>query len=661
VRLIAMLGACVALGLLAAPSAGAADWTTPLALSVADPSTGSPEVALDPQGDAVAVWSRLSGVNYIVQAALRLAGSGTWQSAVDLSAAGQNALAPQVALDAQGNAIVVWNRGGTVQAAVRPVGGGWQPALDISAAGSGNPQIAIDPQGNALVLWERRGATTTTVQAASRPAASGVWQPAIDISAAAPNSMTATNPQVAFDAQGNAIAVWSLSNGAVNIVQAALRPAGGAWQMASPLSAIGANAAEAQIAFDAQGNAIAVWARGTGANLTVQAAVRPAAGGTWGTSVDLSAAGVMSNQPRIVFDAKGTAFVIWETLAGGTYVIQATERPAATGTWLTPALNLSVSGHSAVQPALAINGTGDALALWSRNDGAHDIVQAALRSAAIGAWGAPKDISPAADNGRVPQLAFDALGNAVAVWQHVTATADVQAAAYDATGPLLESLSIPASGTAGQPVAFSVAPRDAWSALGATSWSFGDGTSAPAASVSHTYAKPGTFAVGVTGTDLLGNATLATGSIVIAVAPVVVVPPAQLSITAASLSRTRFRASGKHATKSKVPIGTQVRVTLSAAARLTLTFTAVRPGLRSGRKCVAPTAKLRKRHAGRCTRTLTLGKIQRGSAGRGRTVIAFNGHVAGKRLAAGTYSVRLTAVPGAGNSAVRTLRFTIVA
>jgi len=97
----------------------------PQDLSAAGQDAYDPQVAFDGQGNAIAVWSRSNGTNFIVQAAVRAAG-GSFGAAQDLSAAGQDAHVPEVAVDGQGNAIVVWSRSnGTnyiVQAAVRAAG-----------------------------------------------------------------------------------------------------------------------------------------------------------------------------------------------------------------------------------------------------------------------------------------------------------------------------------------------------------------------------------------------------------------------------------------------------------------------------------------------------------------------------------------------------------
>ena len=95
-------------------------------------------MAVDGQGNAIAVWQRFDGTNFIMQAAVRAAG-GSFGAPQDLSAAGQTANDPQVAVVGRGNAIAVWSRSnGTnfiVQAAVRAAGGSFGAPQDLSAAG----------------------------------------------------------------------------------------------------------------------------------------------------------------------------------------------------------------------------------------------------------------------------------------------------------------------------------------------------------------------------------------------------------------------------------------------------------------------------------------------------------------------------------------------
>ena len=215
----------IALGgslLAAAPAGAASTWLAPVNLSGAGQDVLGPQVDVDAQGNAVTVWARSNGSRMIAQGAVRPAG-GAWQAAVDLSAGGTDGFHQQIAVDAQGNAIAVWNRGVYVQVAERPVGGAWRTPLNLSLVGGSatTPQVSVDPRGNAMAVWSRGNGADDIIQAASRPAG-GSWTTPVDISVAGQDANTS---QVALDRHGNAVAVWSRFNGANTITQAALHPA----------------------------------------------------------------------------------------------------------------------------------------------------------------------------------------------------------------------------------------------------------------------------------------------------------------------------------------------------------------------------------------------------------------------------------------------------
>ncbi|TET06775.1 hypothetical protein E3J79_00845, partial [Candidatus Dependentiae bacterium] len=57
------------------------------------------QVAMDSAGNAVAVWRGFDGSKYIVQTRRYDEATDTWSAVTNLSAAGQNADDPQVAMD----------------------------------------------------------------------------------------------------------------------------------------------------------------------------------------------------------------------------------------------------------------------------------------------------------------------------------------------------------------------------------------------------------------------------------------------------------------------------------------------------------------------------------------------------------------------------------
>jgi len=612
-----VLAILVLLGL-AAPAAPAAPaWLAPATLSAAGQHASAPQIALDGDGNAVAVWHRFDGTHTIVQSAVRPAG-GAWQPPVALSAPGADAVDPQVAFDGAGDAFAVWTRSdGTnqiAQAAVRPAGGAWQSPVALSGAGqdAAYPQVVADEAGNAVAVWTRAGfGEESRVQAAVRPAG-GAWQAPASLSAAGEDAYDA---QVAIDPHGKAVAVWDRFDGANQIVQAASRAAGGSWQAPVSLSAPGQNATHPQVAVDGQGAAVVVWQRNDGVNSIVQAAVRPV-GGSWpSTAANVSAALENAEAAQVAVDTAGNAVAVWQRFGGADTVVQAASRPVG-GTWQAP-VSLSATGQEAEAPQVTIDGHGDAVAVWDRSAGARTIVQAAWRPAG-GAWpSTPDDLSDAGQSATDAQVAVGGPGDAVATWVRGDgAHLRVQASGYDAGGPsdpAPDPEPAPDPGPAPDP----------------------EPEPAPAPTT------PTTPSDGPQDVPLPPS-----------VAPV---------ITRLGQSHDVWRLDpkrGSNTAASKVPVGTTISFRLNQVARVTATFTQRERGRQTGRTCAAPTA--RNRRGRPCTRTVTAGTLA--LAGRsGKNTLVFHGRVSRVRtLKPGRYTVTLGAINAAGQrSTPKALTFTI--
>jgi len=135
-----------------------------------------------------------------VQAAVRPAASGVWQAPVTLVKEGGDA---QLAVDPQGEAVAVWEQaepGSVIQAVAGDAATGvWQPPVDLSAGQPGNqPQVGLDARGRAVALWVNRFG----VHYALRPAAGGNWQPPAVLGEGG-------EARLAVGARGNAVAIWS--------------------------------------------------------------------------------------------------------------------------------------------------------------------------------------------------------------------------------------------------------------------------------------------------------------------------------------------------------------------------------------------------------------------------------------------------------------------
>jgi hypothetical protein len=210
------------------PAAACASPTflSPVDVSDAGQDAYEPQVSEDSSGNSLMIWTRFDGTNLRVQTRFRAA-NGTWSPTATISTEGRDAYEPQVAFDPSGNAIAVWTQyngaHSRTHAAFRPVGGSFGGVQAISPSGQDAvaPQISIDSTGKAIAVWYAFDGTTDRVLAAVRPAA-GTFGSAQTISAPgveAYEPMIATGP----NADANAAAVWTGSDGANTRVQSSRR------------------------------------------------------------------------------------------------------------------------------------------------------------------------------------------------------------------------------------------------------------------------------------------------------------------------------------------------------------------------------------------------------------------------------------------------------
>ena len=296
------------------------DWSDPEDLFTADGRT--PQLAMNAAGDAVAVWSGFNGAALVTWAATRPAG-GDWSAPEDLSVTGEaDSFFPQVSIDADGNAIAVWGRQITaepdvIRAATRPAGGGWSAAEDISLASTDaqEPEVAMNTAGTAVAAW----ATGSGIQAVVRPPGGDWSEPPAQVSAM---GQSAGDPALAIDSNGSAFAIWQGPGVSGQVLRAAVLPPGGNWSPPKEVSAEEEGFVSYEIEAHASAGAIATWTRKV--SLTtygVQAAVRPPGGG-WLEPEDLSAEGENAGLPDLGFDEAGNAVAIWGRKVGANYVAQ---------------------------------------------------------------------------------------------------------------------------------------------------------------------------------------------------------------------------------------------------------------------------------------------------------------------------------------------------
>jgi hypothetical protein len=329
------------------------------------------QIVVDPLGNETAVWGRRLGRSRVVQSATRSTG-GIWSAPVTLSAAG--AVSALVAAGPEGNVTAIWllerDEGwrSVVQSATRSAGGNWSVPVALSPPkkAARSPQIALDAQGGATVVWEEE--YSGAIESATR-SSGGIWSVPVTLSA---SGVYGNWPQVAVDSLGNATAVW-----AGNVlrghrlrssrIQSATRPAGGTWSAPVSISKSGhRHVQDPQIAVSPQGEVTAIWQRSNGSHLVVQGATRPAGGG-WSRPVDITTGHGRGGQHlQLVVDSWGNATAIWEgydTRPGPHFAIQGAKHPHG-GAWSQPT-DISRWTKSLGEPQIAVDPQGRSTAIWA--------------------------------------------------------------------------------------------------------------------------------------------------------------------------------------------------------------------------------------------------------------------------------------------------------
>lgn len=468
----------------------------------------SVSIAVAPDGAAVAVWTEalgsVSGPD-AYRAAYRPAGSDTWEApftiATDEEApptneVGNTKLEPVIAADGAAavgvDHLASKETGGggqklqRIDVAVHPAGGSWS-VQRISPAGESAEglSLATDSAGDLTAVYQQRyletgkfeeGKDRYHVVSRRLPASSGIWAPAEELTTG--STTDADGVHLGENENGDAVIAWQLDN-----------------YVAKTL------------------NTEVVTRRGAEGSWT--AAAQAVTGGSG--SVPIAAAVAPNEDAYVLYRYSGNSSAedcigVVHAFVTGIYF-----KP----TCVSPLEEGSSSGSIAFREDDAYMGW---TAFTPGEPAKKQTVQAAIWRAGAETPGAPTNLDvPGRSYGPIAIVPDDE-GSVVAFYSLAGGESgeELRAAAYDASPPILIGSDIPTTATAGVPVTFDSSFADLWSELaaGQPTWSFGDG-SAPVAgsSVTHTFAKPGTYTITLAASDPLGNASSSSHTIVVASPP----------------------------------------------------------------------------------------------------------------------------------------------
>ncbi len=401
-----------------------------------------------------------------------------WIDPVSISQLGVASSDPQIAVDASGNLTAVWTSGAegsrAIRSAYRPAGGPWEPSSSLISSPGVNceqPRLAVNPLG-AAVLGADCGSGSATMQAAYRPAG-GAWAVAVGV----PGSGTGEEPRVGIDDAGNAVAIWA---GAASTVHSAYRPAAtGTWVAAGQVSTPAKTAFNPNVGMSPAGYAYAIWReKREGPTpgdpvISVMLAYK-LHGAAWNTPSPLTLDGavtpVTKGEPQIDINADADRMMAWSTAATKDFMQARTAFTDLSGVSGAQSV-IEASAHVEL-PQIALDAGGLGVATWRSEAGGVLLVKAATTSSLSGAWSGPATLGgpDGLTFATAPDVAAGPAGAATVVWR-----AGVTATAAKRTGPGAFSPAVPISNAAhagfGEP---QVAMSDGGDSL--ATWS-SDGTS----------------------------------------------------------------------------------------------------------------------------------------------------------------------------------------
>jgi hypothetical protein len=124
------------------------------------PAAG-PVVSLAANGTAVAVWVSGNSLRSAVRAA-----AGSWSRPVDVAPA--DLADPAVAVDPLGNAVALWVQRERLVVSQRPVEAGtWQLSEELSGGEALAPRVALDARGEGVAIWNLRNGESFPVLTAN--------------------------------------------------------------------------------------------------------------------------------------------------------------------------------------------------------------------------------------------------------------------------------------------------------------------------------------------------------------------------------------------------------------------------------------------------------------------------------------------------------------
>jgi len=231
---------------------------------------GDPAVAMDSSGNVYAIWSdRRNGDSDIYFSVLPPKGLWSANNRVNDDTGTSVQSSPAIAVDPAGNAYAVWaderDDVSDIFFSYRPAGGNWGTNVkvndDSGSAWQSEPDIAVDASGNAYAVWtdaRHLDQYDTYVYFSYRPAG-GTWSPNVQVGRGGVADQY--TPKIAVDPMGYSHAIWTEERSIPPDIYSSVRSPGGEWGINVKVNddMYYDNNTFPAIVVDSRGNVYAVW------------------------------------------------------------------------------------------------------------------------------------------------------------------------------------------------------------------------------------------------------------------------------------------------------------------------------------------------------------------------------------------------------------------
>ena len=174
-----------------------------------------------PNGDAIFTWQQTDGGHTYTRARTRTAGGALSPAVETLSDAGEDASHPEVDVDEDGDAVVTWLRYDAgewqVQARTRTASGSLGNILTLSRPGeaASAPELAVAANGSAIITWSRSDGDDELIRS-RKLYTDGTLS---SVTAHSDPGQDADEPQVGISDSGRETITWQRFDGTGNVIQ----------------------------------------------------------------------------------------------------------------------------------------------------------------------------------------------------------------------------------------------------------------------------------------------------------------------------------------------------------------------------------------------------------------------------------------------------------